>query len=153
MRTGLEVYAELDAPVAHQGIAYKKRIGATKRYDENKNYVDSKTADSKGIVVQNPTTSANNYVKFGVSHEIGDPYCVVGKIRYSLSLVQIYKSGTISISGSRQPIPTFEFYGSFIRSNGTSYWSTLYRVAESSLGCLLGTCISEDIKKTATVIG
>lgn len=153
MRTGLEVYAELDAPVAYQGIIYKKRIGTTKRYDGNKKYVDSKTADSKGIVVQNPTKSANNYVKFGVSHEVGDPYCAVGKIRYSLSLVQIYKSGTISISGSRQPIPTFEFYDSFIRSNGTSYWSTLYRGAESGLACLLGACSSQDIKKSATVVG
>lgn len=149
-RTGLEVIAELQAPAAYQGIYTNKKVGLTKRYDANKNFIDSKRAANTGMVVQNPTKSVNNYVKFGVSHEIGDPYCWVGKIRYSLPLVQIYKSGTISLSGSRQPIPTFEFYGSFVRSNGTSHWLTLYRGAEESLFCLTGGCISQNISKTAS---
>ena len=102
------------------------------------------------MVVQNPTVSANNYVKFGVSHEVGDPFCLAGKIRYALPLVEIFKFGTISLSGSRQPIPTFEFYGSFASPSGTSYWATLYRAAEGDLFCLLGTCPSENIRKRYT---
>lgn len=147
-RTGLEVVAELDAPSALQGVYINKMVGTTKRYDEHKNFVDSATASSNGIVVQNPTVSADNYVKYGVSHEIGDPFCWIGKIRYSLPLVEVYKSGTVSLSGSRQPIPAFEFYASFIPSSGASYWATLFRGHEGDLVCLLGICPSQNISQT-----
>lgn len=149
-RTGLDVIADLDAPPAYQGVHEVKDTGITRRYNESKRYVDQDKASTAGMVVQNPTASAYNYVKFGVSHEVGDPFCWIGKIRYALPLVEIFKSGTVSLSGSRQPIPTFEFYASFSTPSGSTYWANLYRKDEGDLICLLGACPSQNIKKTYT---
>lgn len=99
------------------------------------------------MVIQNPTVSADNYIKYGVSHEVGDPYCWIGKIRYAVPLVEIYRSGTVSISGSRQPIPAFEFYALFSTPTN-NYWVTLYTGHEGDLICLLGFCPSQNISKT-----
>ncbi len=108
------------------------------------------TAAAGGIVFQNPTVSANNYLSLGISHEVGNPFCTFGAIRYSVPVVKIWKNGTMSISGSRQPVPHHEAYGLFTNSNGTQAWATMYRGSNGGFGCVSGLCVSDNISKTHT---
>lgn len=149
-RSILQVKAELDAPPEYQDLIIDKKIGATHVLDENKDHVGTKTASADGIVVQNPQIATDSYARFGVSHEVTNPHCLAGAIRYTLNEVQIYKSGTITVEGSRVPVPAHELYGSFVNSDGTAQWRNMYRGAQGDFNCLIGTCVNEPVNGDAS---
>ena len=149
-RSAIDVKAELSAPPEYQELYVGKSIGATHLYNENQNLIETRRASADGIVVQNPQISPNSYARFGVSHEVANPFCFAGAIRWVLTEVQIYKSGTISVSGSRVPVPAHELYGSFVNSNGTGQWRQLYQGQQGNFNCLTGACPNESISGNAS---
>lgn len=129
-----------------------KQVGASKLYDSSYVLKSTQTASTSGIVFQNPSHSGN-YVAFGLSHEVGNPFCLPGgAIRYSLPWVEIYRGGTVSIEGSRQPVPAHEAYARFSNSFGTETWWSLYTGAQGDFACLMPViCMSENISASRTV--
>ncbi|MFT4137012.1 hypothetical protein [Microbacterium sp.] len=127
-------------------VVWTYGVGATKLYDKFGNLKDTRYASTNGIVFQNPS-HAGNYAHFGLSHEVGNPFCPPGgAIRYSLPSVEFYRSGTVSVSGSRMPVPAHEAYARFSNSSGSEVWRTLYRGNQGSFTCLIPFfCASENI--------
>ncbi|WP_146076181.1 hypothetical protein [Rathayibacter rathayi] len=131
-------------------LTYVKSVGPTRKLNSSGDVIETRTASDAGMVFQNPTRSGN-LVTFGVSHEVGDPFCVAGAVRYSLTWVKIYRSGSVSIEGSRQPVPSHEAYARFSSSNGSESWKTLYQATGTNFNCLLpAICASENIKETVS---
>jgi hypothetical protein len=131
-------------------LVYVKSVGETKKLNWAYNVIDRRSASSNGMVFQNPKRSGD-LVTFGISHEVGDPFCVAGAVRYSLSSVKIYRSGTVTIQGSRQPVPAHEAYARFSNSSGAETWRTLYQASGPSFACLMpAVCLSENINASVT---
>lgn len=147
MRTGARVKIDW---IGSGKVITNKLVSPTRLYDNNHKLIDTRTAKANGIVFQNPTIHGTKYLSLGISHEVGNPFCKLGAIRYSLPSVQIWKNGTMSISGSRQPVPAHEAYGLFTNSNGSQAWVTMYRGKQGDFFCLSGACPSQKIKKSHT---
>lgn len=131
-------------------LVYVKSAGETKKLNWAYNVIDRRTAGSNGMVFQNPKRSGD-LVTFGISHEVGDPFCVAGAVRYSLSTVKVYRSGTVTIQGSRQPVPAHEAYARFSNVSGTETWKTLYQASGPNFACLMpSACLSENINGSVT---
>lgn len=131
-------------------LAYVKSVGPTRKLNSKGDVIETRTASDAGMVFQNPTRSGD-LVTFGVSHEVGDPFCLAGAIRYSLTWVKIYRSGSVSIQGSRQPVPSHEAYARLSNSDGSESWKTLYQGTGTNFLCLLpGVCPSENIDETVS---
>lgn len=142
-RTGFQGIALLDGPSTSQGLYVEKNVSPTKRYNSSKVYVDTRTASDSGLTVTNGILVPNVYISFSVNHTIGNPYCL-GAIRYTLSNVTIYKSGTITVSGTRHPVPAHEMYGSFT-TTGVGTWLTMYRGNQGDFYCTTGLCPTQSI--------
>lgn len=144
-RTMAFLAADWSQPAPYN-LQWLKGVGVTKKY-VGTSLVATRTAADNGIVFQNPRMSGN-YVNFGVSHEVGNPFCALGGIRYSLTNVEMYKSGTVSILGSRQPVPAHEAYARFSNALGNEIWRSLYVGTQGSFACISGFCPSENINRT-----
>ena len=137
-----------DNPAPYDLIS-AKQVGPTHLYDSSFGLKGTLTASANAIVFQNPSHSGN-YVVFGISHEVTNPWCAYGAIRYSLPYVEIYRSGTVSIEGSRQPVPAHEAYARFNTSSGAEVWLSLYQGAQGDFVCLTGVCAAESINASRT---
>lgn len=145
-RTGARVKADF-IPGGGGYLQTAKHVNPTKKYNSSNQLIDSRQAGTGGIVFQNPTIGTN-YLSLGISHEVGNPFCALGAIRYSLPSVQIWGSGTIAISGSRQPVPAHEAYGLFRYSAGFYLWQPMYWGPQGDFFCLSGGCPSQNINAT-----
>lgn len=126
-------------------IVTVKLVSPTRLYDSSLALKATHTASTNGIVFQNPSR-AGDYVSLGISHEVGNPFCVVSAIRYSLAWVEFHRSGTVSFEGSRQPVPAHEAYARFSDSSGNEFWYSLYLGNQGSFLCTLPSlCVSENI--------
>lgn len=132
-------------------LIWSKGVGATKKYSSSGTLLETRYASDSSMVFQNPSRSGN-YAQVGMSHEAGHPFCMPpGAIRYSLTNVQFYRSGTVSVLGSRQPVPAHEAYARFSNVLGIETWRTLYQGAQGSFTCLLpSTCGAQTINKSYT---
>lgn len=147
-RTMAFVNVNWDNPAPYDLIS-AKQVGPTHLYDSSYGLKGTLTASANTIVFQNPSHSGN-YVVFGISHEVTNPWCAYGAVRYSLPYVEIYRSGTVSIEGSRQPVPAHEAYARFNTSTGAEVWLSLYQGAQGDFFCLTGACIAESINASRT---
>ncbi|WP_147440369.1 hypothetical protein [Mycetocola tolaasinivorans] len=132
-------------------ITYVKSVGETKKFSSSNRLLESKTAADGGMVFQNPRR-AGRLVTFGISHEATNPFCPPGgAIRYSLSWVKLYQSGTVSIQGSRQPVPAHEAYARFETRSGNLYWKQLLRANGDNFICLMpGVCAAQNINSSVS---
>lgn len=131
-------------------LVYVIGVGQTKKVSATNKVIATKRASSRAMVFQNPSRSGN-LVTFGISHEAGNPFCDGGAVRYSLTWVKLYRSGTVSIEGTRQPVPSHEAYGRFVNADGYEYWKTLYTGTGPNFECLLpSVCVSENINSSVT---
>lgn len=149
-RTGFEVIADFNAPPAYQTIYQTRAVSPTKKYNSSGTLVETRQAPNTGMVLQNPQLLPDSYATFMMSHSVGNRFCDSGAIRYNVSSAHIYNSGTITVNGTRHPVPAHEMYGLF-NNAGTYQWSTMYRGNQGDFWCLSGLCPVQSISNQITI--
>jgi hypothetical protein len=92
----------------------------------------TKTQSTSGMGLTSILESSN-LAHFQMVHNISDPFCVwVNPITYNLD-VFISRSGTYTITGTRNRVPDHEVY---IRTDVNPSWSTIYQRYNYSYNCL-----------------
>lgn len=129
-------------------VIEEKDVGASYLYNSSGGVKDTRTASDSGIVFSERSVSSSLY-QVKLSHEVGNPFCSFGAIRYSV-YVNTWSSGVMQVNGYRHPVPAHEAYGMFINSSGSDYWTTIYRGAQGDFGCVSGLCPTQSISKTHT---
>lgn len=132
-------------------LVWTKGVGQTAKLNSAGVLMETRYANTAKMVFQNPSRSGN-YAQVGMSHEVTDPFCAaLSAVRYSLTNVQLYRSGTVTVTGSRMPTPAHEAYARFTNSSGTEVWRTLYQGAQGPLTCTLpSACASQNINKSVS---
>lgn len=143
-RTALEIIADFEAPTAYQAIYETTAVGATRKYNSNGTRLETRRASESGIQIINPQLIPDAYATFMIEHAVGNPFCHIGAIRYNISAAHIYSSGTITINGTRHPVPAHEMYGLF-HNSGSYEWLTMYQGSQGAFHCLNGLCPTQSI--------
>lgn len=129
-------------------VIEQKNVGTTYLYNASGGVKETRTASTDGISFSERSVSANLY-KVRIQTHVGNPFCQYGAIRANV-YVNIWKSGTMQINGSRHPVPAHEAYGLFTNSTGWQYWSRMYEGAQGDFHCVSGTCPQQTIGRTHT---
>lgn len=129
-------------------VIEEKDVGATRLYNSSGGLKETRTASTSGIVFSERSVSSNLY-QVKLSHEVGNPFCSTGAIRYTVYL-NTWASGTMQVNGYRHPVPAHEAYAFFIDSYGGQFWLSMYKGAQGDFGCVSGLCPTQTISKTHT---
>lgn len=143
-RTGFEAVADFEAPPAYQSIYHTRVVGPTQKYASNGALLETRVAANTGMALVNPQLLPGSYATFKMTHAVGNPFCGAGAIRYNVSSAHIYRSGTITVNGTRHPVPAHEIYGLF-HSSGSYQWLSMYQGAQGDFWCLSGLCPPQSI--------
>lgn len=110
-------------------------VGPTSKYVNGK-LTETRRASASGIRLVNPGASSN-YAEFRVDHDVANPFCSVGSIRYT-EQVRMYRStGLVEVIGWRQAAPAHEIYARRDLSNGNQQWKTMSRRSNEGFICLV----------------
>ncbi|WP_292712966.1 hypothetical protein [Microbacterium sp. 67-17] len=129
-------------------VIEEKHVGQSHLYNSSGGLKETRTASTSGIVFSERSVSSSLY-KVKVSHEVGNPFCSTGAIRYVV-YVNTWASGVMQVNGYRHPVPAHEAYGLFMNSSGSEYWQTMYQGAQGDFLCVSGVCPTQTISKTHT---
>lgn len=75
-----------------------------------------------------------DYAWFSETVEANDPFCSIGAINYTAN-VQVYRSGLVTMKGSRRVAPNHEIYARFTL-NGQMYWTPMLQAENEGFNCL-----------------
>lgn len=129
-------------------VIEQKDVGASHLYNSSGGLKETRTASTNGIVFSERSVSSSLY-QVKVSHEVGNPFCSTGAIRYSV-YVNTWASGVMQVNGYRHPVPAHEAFGFFVNSSGGEYWQPLYYGTQGDFGCVSGLCPTQTISATHT---
>lgn len=144
LRTGARVKIDFGSAA----VIEQKNVGTTYLYNSSGGVKETRTASTAGITFSERSVGATLY-KVRIQQQVGNPFCQYGAIRANV-YVNIWKSGTMQINGSRHPVPAHEAYGLFTNSSGGQYWLRMYEGAQGDFHCVSGTCPEQVIGKTHT---
>jgi len=108
----------------------------------------TKTASTAGIV-DDAMFRDGNYAQVRWTHNVGNPHCAAGSIRYQVTVGFYRNSGLIQVTGYRNPVPAHEIYGRW-NVGATETWYSIMRRSNSGFHCLLGVCGNEVINLQVT---
>ncbi|MDQ1124921.1 hypothetical protein [Microbacterium trichothecenolyticum] len=144
LRTGARVKIDFGSAA----VIEQKNVGTTYLYNSSGGVKETRTASTAGITFSERSVGATLY-KVRIQQQVGNPFCQYGAIRANV-YVNIWKSGTMQINGSRHPVPAHEAYGLFTNSSGGQYWLRMYEGAQGDFHCVSGTCPEQVIGRTHT---
>lgn len=133
-RTMVLITVSWQNPDAEKFI-YGVRVNSTTLYRDGKK-TDVKTADGKDVKFE--AAGANSqFAHITVDHSVGNPFCMMGSIRYRESIRFYRDTGLVEVAGWRYPVPNHEMY---IRVNVgmREEWRTLSRRTNEGFQCLVG---------------
>lgn len=138
-------YVSVRGDWANKKLVTTKTVGATHRIAAWGYSAKTATASSAGIKFVAASASAT-YARVEIVHSVGNPLCsIAGPIQYS-EVVQMFKSGTLSVAGSGVQVPSHEMYG--IRANAASV--TVAQYYRKDMMCLSFNCGKYTINKTVS---
>lgn len=143
-RTSVALNVNWDSPAPYD-VVWVKEIGETKLYDQN-TVIERRTASDSGISITE-VTSSSAYAQARVGHDVGNPFCVAGAIKYNV-MFRWYRNGTFEVIGWRQPVPHHEIYGGWDNGSGLINWHTFGLFPNEGFGCLTGSCGTRTVNIT-----
>ncbi|GAA6527423.1 hypothetical protein [Intrasporangium sp. DVR] len=136
-----------DNPDGYRMIVFKK-VSATRLYNASKSLISTRTASSSGLEFKE-ASSSSTYAQVRFSTVVGNPYCTLGTIRYSV-LNRMYRSGLVETVGWKNQAPSHEVYARFNDSLGNEYWKTLGQWNNTGFYCLVEpACSNVTVSKSA----
>ncbi|MDF2562360.1 MAG: hypothetical protein K0R99_3806 [Microbacterium sp.] len=140
-RTMMFVNVNWDNPAPHK-MSWVKDVGSTRIY-KNGNLDRTLYANMDSMTFHDAQANSS-YAKIRLQHYGSNPGCALLDFEYSGAItygetVEFYRSGTISVDGSRFRAPAHEMYGGFTPPNGShTIWKTIARLPNDGFECLLG---------------
>lgn len=110
-------------------------VGATNKYVDGQ-LSETRRAAASGVQLVNPGASSN-YAEFRVDHDVANPFCSVGSIRYNEQVRMYRGTGLVEVIGWRQAAPAHEIYARRDLSNGNQQWETMTRRSNEGFICLV----------------
>jgi hypothetical protein len=126
-------------------VNWVKSVGTSHLYDGSK-LIDQRTASAAGIVIDNAYSTAS-YAQAHVSHDVGNPFCVAGSIKYDVTF-RWYRNGQFQVVGWRYPVPNHEIHGGWDNGSGLATWHAFGKYQNNGFICLIGQCGTRSLNIT-----
>lgn len=136
---------DVTVPWNSQKISYSRKVSDTLLYRANGKFEARRNAGVKGITVRQMLKDKNTG-QFQIVHEVGNPFCAVGAIKYS-TLVNMKKDASYYMIGSHRRVPNHEVY---VRHNVPNIWYGIYHHTSEGFGCLISDTSCGGIKRYST---
>ena len=124
-------------------LTRKIHVSETLRLVNDKEY--TKTAKpNRGWFVSGRRNSNGTYARMVLHHNIGNPFCAVGSIRYG-ETVHMWNNGTVMVAGWRRPVPHHEAIAGLEFAGGRGFRSfPLFQRDNHGFHCLIRWACAED---------
>ena len=110
-------------------------VSPTNKYVDGE-LAETRRASNSGIEIVNPGVSSN-YAEFRVAHDVANPFCSVGSIRYNEQVRMYRGTGLVEVIGWRQAAPAHEIYARRDLDSGSQQWEAMSRRSNEGFGCLV----------------
>lgn len=90
-------------------VELKRSVGATRGYDANKHFRESRTSPSGGIKLQEVNASGRSRISFKLKHTVGNPFGKGMDIDYEVH-AEFDRNGNYKLSGVHDQAPHHEAY-------------------------------------------